>query len=65
MPWQMMVEEEKRFWLSQDLASGKALKVGVPPKDIQIEEVGERVMWGLAIEPAPERLPLVPMGEVQ
>ena len=61
---QMMVEEEKRFWLSQNLASSKALELGVPPKDVQMEEVGERVMWGPAIEPAPEGLPLVPLGEV-
>ena len=64
MLWQMTVKEQKRFWLRQDLASGKALELGILPKDIQIEEVGERVMWGLAIEPAPEGLPLVPSGEV-
>ena len=60
----MMVEEEKNFWLGQDLVSGKALELGVPPKDIQMEEVGERVMWGPAIEPMPEGTPLVPLGEV-
>ena len=59
----MMVEEEKRFWHGQDLVSGEALELGVPPKDIQMEEVGKRVMWGPAIEPAPERPPLVPLGE--
>ena len=59
----MMVEEEKRFWCGQDLASGKALELGVPPRDIQMEEVGKRVMWGPAIEPAPEGLPLAPLGE--
>ena len=53
----MMVEEEKRFWRGQDLASGEALELGVPPEDIQMEEVGERVMWGLAIEPPPEGPP--------
>ena len=29
-----------------------------------MEEVGEWVTWGLAIEPAPEGPPLVPLGEV-
>ena len=60
----MTVKEEKRFWCGQDLASGEALELGVPPRDVQMEEVVERVMWGLAIEPAPEGPPLVPLGEV-
>ena len=64
MPWQIMVEEEERFWHRQDLASGEALELGVPPKDIQIEEVGKRVMWGPVIEPALEGPPLAPLGEV-
>ena len=63
MPWQMMVEEEECFWCGQDLVSGEALELGVPPKDVQMEEVGKRVTWGLAIEPAPEGLPLAPLGE--
>ena len=63
MPQWMMVEEEKHFWLGQDLASGKALELGIPPRDIQMEEVGKRVMWGLAVELVPEGLPLVPLGE--
>ena len=40
------------------------LGLGVLPKDVQIEEVGERVTWGPAIEPALEGLPLVPLMEV-
>ena len=60
---QMTVEEEERFWRGQDLASGKALELGVPPKDVQMEEVGEWVTWGPAIELAPEGPPLVPLGE--
>ena len=59
----MTVEKEEHFWHRQDLASGKALKLGIPPKDVQMEEVGERVTWGLAIEPAPEGPPLAPLGE--
>ena len=34
MPQQMMGEEEECFWLGQDLESGEALELGVPPKDI-------------------------------
>ena len=63
MPWRMTVEEEEHFWCGQDLASGEALELGVPPKDVQMEEVGERVMWGPAIEPAPEGLPLALLEE--
>ena len=64
MPRWMMVEEEKHFWHGQDLASGEALELGVPPEDVQMEEVGERVTWGPAIELVPEGPPLVPLGEV-
>ena len=59
-----MVEEEKRFWCGQDLASSEALEFGVLPEDVQIEKVGEQVMWGPAIEPALKGLPLVPLMEV-
>ena len=44
MPWQMIVEEEKRFWFRQDLASSEDLELGVLPKDVQMEEVGKQVM---------------------
>ena len=37
--------------------------MGIPPEDVQMEEVGERVTWGPAIEPAPEGPPLAPLGE--
>ena len=30
----MMDEEEKCFWLGQDLESGEVLELGVPPKDV-------------------------------
>ena len=39
------------------------LELGVPPKDVQMEEVGERVTWGPAVEPVMEGLPLAPLGE--
>ena len=58
---QMTDKEEKRFWLGQDLESGKALELGIPPKDVQIEEVDEWVMWGPAIELAPKEPPLAPL----
>ena len=64
MPQQMMNEEEKRFWLGQDLVSGEVLELGVPPEDVQMEEVGKWVMWGLAIKPALEGSPLAPLTEV-
>ena len=60
----MMVEEEKHFWHGQDLASSEALELGILPRDIQMKEVGNWVMWGLAIEPVPEGPPLVLLGEV-
>ena len=60
----MMDKKEKRFWLGQDLASRKALELGILPEDVQIEEVGEQMMWGPVIEPVPEGLPLVPLMEV-
>ena len=63
MPQQMMDKEEKHFWLGQDLASGKTLELGVPPEDVQMEEMGKRVMWGPAIEPAPQGLPLALLTE--
>ena len=59
----MTVEEEKRFWHGQDLASSEVLELGILPKDVQMEEIGERVMWGLVIQPAPEGPPLVPLTE--
>ena len=34
MPQWMMDKEEKHFWLGQDLASSKALELGVLPKDV-------------------------------
>ena len=49
MTQRMMEEEEERFWLGQDLESGKALELDVLPKDVQMEEVGKWVTWGPAI----------------
>ena len=33
----------------KNLESGKALELGIPPKDVQMEEVGEWVTWGPVI----------------
>ena len=60
----MMDKEEEHLWLGQDLESGEALEIGIPPKDVQIEEVGEQVRWGPAVEPAPEGPPLAPLTVV-
>ena len=45
------------------MASGEVLELGIPPKDVQMEEVGKRVTWGPVIELAPEGPPLVPLTE--
>ena len=63
MPQWMTFEEEKHFWRGQDLVSSKALELGVPPEDVQMEEVGERATWGPVIEPALEGPPLAPLTE--
>ena len=59
----MMDEEEDCFWLGQDLESGEALEEGVLPLDVQIEEVGQRVMWGPELVLAQEGPPLAPLTE--
>ena len=40
MPQWMEDEEKKCFWLRQELESSKALELGIPPEDTQMEEVG-------------------------
>ena len=37
------------------------LEVGPPPPNIQLEEVGQWVLWVLELEPAPEGTPLLPL----
>ena len=64
MPQKMTDEEEECFWLKQDLESGKALEKGVPPPEIQMEEVGQWVIWGLEPVLAQQGPPLVPLMEV-
>ena len=64
MPQWISGKEEEHFWLGQDLEFSEALELGVLPKDIQLEEVGQRVMWGPAIELVPEGPALAPLKEV-
>ena len=41
---------------------GKELELGPPPPRVQLEEAGQRILWGPAVEPAEEGLPLAPLG---
>ena len=59
-----MMDKEERVWLGQDLESSEALELGVPPETVQMEEVGELVTWGLAIDLVLEGPPLAPLMEV-
>ena len=61
---QMMDKEEEHFWFGQDLESGEALEFGVLPLDIQMEEVGQRKMWGPEPILAQEGPALVPLIEL-
>ena len=54
--------EEKKFWRGQDVAMGRDLGLGRPPPGVQLEEVGWRIPWMLAVEPAEEGSPLAPLG---
>ena len=36
----MMAKEEEAFWLGLDLETGEVLEQGVPPQDVQMEDVG-------------------------
>ena len=46
MPQRMMAKEEETLWLRLDLEIGEVLAQGVPPPDVQMEDVGWRVRWG-------------------
>ena len=64
MPQWMMDEADEHFWLGQDLESSRALEYGVPTPNVQMEEVGQQVMWRPAMNLVPEGPPLVPLMEV-
>ena len=58
----MTREEEEAFWRGLDVAMREELELGPPPPTIQLEKVGWWVLWGLAVEPAQEGPPLLPLG---
>ena len=45
----------------RDMAMGEELEMGPPSPTVQLEEAGRRIPWGLAVEPAEEGLPLLPL----
>ena len=58
----MSKEQEEDFSQGWDLMMGKELEPGRPPLRVQLEEVGQQVSWGQAVEPANEGSPLAPLG---
>ena len=44
------------------MATGEDLELGRPPPRVQLEEVGWRIPWMPAVEPAEEGSPLAPLG---
>ena len=62
MPQRMSKAQEENFWCGRDVEMGEELELGPPPSTVQLEEVGERVPWELALEPAEEGLPWSPLG---
>ena len=40
---------------------GEELELGVPPPDIQLEDIGQWVCWGAELELAAKGLPLLPL----
>ena len=58
----MSVAQEENFWWAWDVVTGEKLELGPPPPTIQLEEVGQRIPWGPAVELAEEGLPLSPLG---
>ena len=58
----MSKEQEKDFWCGQDLMIEEELELGHPHPRVQLEEAGEQIPWGLAVKPAEEGPPLLPLG---
>ena len=59
-----MTDKEEHFWLGQDLEPSEVLELGVLPPDVQMEEVGQWVSWGLELVLAQEGPRLAPLMEV-
>ena len=47
MAQKILTKEEVVFWYGLNLEMGKELELGVPSLDIQLEDVGQWVPWGL------------------
>ena len=62
MPQRMLGKEGAAFWNGLDLEMEGELELGVPPPDVQLENVGQQMCWGLEPEPVEEGLLLPAVG---
>ena len=62
MPKRISRVQEETFWCGWDVVMGEELEMGPPPPTIQLEEAGQWVPWGPAVELAKEGPPLSPLG---
>ena len=58
MPQKMMKEEEEAFWYGLDVEMREELELGLPPPNVQLAKVGQRILWRAELEPAQEGPPL-------
>ena len=58
----MLGKEEDAFWHGLNLKMGEELELVVPPRDIQIEDIGQRVWWGPEPKLVQEGLPFLALG---
>ena len=49
-PHEILVVQVENFWHGWYLEMGEDLKLGTPPPTIQLEEAGQWIPWGLALE---------------
>ena len=59
MPQRMSTKEKPAFWHGLDVETEEELELGVPPPDMQLEDVCWWVRWGLEPELAPEGIDLL------
>ena len=57
----MMKEEEEAFWHRLDVETGQELDLSPLPPNVQLEEAGWQVLWGLELELVQEGPPLSPL----